>query len=105
MRKFGKQLWLVLALGVAVAMLGGGGKVLAGLAGYGPSQQDVAAAEIRERYTKREYRIAMRDGVKLFTVVYAPKDASSAKTYPFLIERTPYSAAPYGTDNCEYPGC
>jgi putative CocE/NonD family hydrolase len=43
----------------------------------------------------------MRDGVKLFTAVYVPKDASQAKTYPFLIERTPYSVAPYGTDN--YP--
>ena len=44
----------------------------------------------RETYTKYEYRIPMRDGVKLFTTVYVPKDAS--KAYPFLVQRTPYSA-------------
>jgi len=60
-----------------------------------------AAAEIRARYTKYEFRISMRDGAKLFTAVYVPKDASPVRTYPFLIERTPYSVAPYGTDN--YP--
>ncbi len=54
---------------------------------------------VRENYTKYEYRIPMRDGKKLFTSVYVPKDQS--KTYPFLIQRTPYSAAPYGVD--EYP--
>ncbi|MFM7459869.1 MAG: CocE/NonD family hydrolase [Burkholderiales bacterium] len=54
---------------------------------------------IRESYTKYEYRIPMRDGKRLFTSVYVPKDQS--KTYPFLIQRTPYSAAPYGVD--EYP--
>jgi putative CocE/NonD family hydrolase len=54
---------------------------------------------IRESYTKYEYRIPMRDGKKLFASVYVPKDQS--KTYPFLIQRTPYSAAPYGVD--EYP--
>jgi putative CocE/NonD family hydrolase len=57
-----------------------------------------AAAEfsLKEHYTKYEYRIPMRDGKKLFTAVYVPKDAS--KTYPFLMERTPYSAGPYGVD-------
>src|SRR5262245_49599233 len=64
-------------------------------------QESQAAAEIREHYTKHEYRIPMRDGAKLFTAVYLPKDASPAKTYPLLIERTPYSVAPYGPDN--YP--
>lgn len=45
---------------------------------------------LREHYTKYEFRIPMRDGVRLFTAVYVPKDAS--KPYPFLIQRTPYSA-------------
>jgi putative CocE/NonD family hydrolase len=49
-----------------------------------------AARDLRETYTKYEYSIPMRDGTRLFTVVYAPKDTS--KTYPFLINRTPYSA-------------
>jgi len=59
------------------------------------------AEEIRERYTKYEYRIPMRDNAKLFTAVYVPKDAASEKRYPFLIMRTPYSVRPYGADN--YP--
>ena len=52
---------------------------------------------VRARYTKYEYSIPMRDGVKLFTAVYAPKDTS--QRYPILITRTPYSVAPYGEDN------
>ena len=51
---------------------------------------------VREHYTKYEYRIPMRDGVHLFTSVYVPKDTSVA--YPFLVERTPYSVGPYGED-------
>jgi hypothetical protein len=51
---------------------------------------------VREHYTKYEYRIPMRDGVHLFTSVYVPKDTSV--TYPFLVDRTPYSVAPYGED-------
>lgn len=53
----------------------------------------------RTHYTKYEYEIPMRDGVKLFTSVYAPKDTS--RTYPILLQRTPYSVAPYGVDNYE----
>ncbi len=52
--------------------------------------------DVKEHYTKYEYRIPMRDGVHLFTAVYVPKDSSH--TYPFLINRTPYSVAPYGVD-------
>ena len=51
---------------------------------------------LKEHYTKYEYRIPVRDGKHLFTAVYTPKDQS--KTYPFLMERTPYSAGPYGVD-------
>ncbi|MBX7104897.1 MAG: CocE/NonD family hydrolase [Gemmataceae bacterium] len=47
-------------------------------------------------YTKFEYRIPMRDGVSLFTVVFVPKDTS--KTYPIMIHRTPYGVGPYGPD-------
>ncbi len=52
--------------------------------------------DVKEHYTKYEYRIPMRDGVRLFTAVYVPKDSS--RPYPFLINRTPYSVAPYGVD-------
>ncbi len=55
--------------------------------------------ETRSNYTKYDYRIPMRDGIKLFTSVYIPKDRSQA--YPFLMERTPYSIGPYGVD--QYP--
>jgi putative CocE/NonD family hydrolase len=51
---------------------------------------------IKARYTKHEFQIPMRDGVKLFTSVYVPKD--TAKPYPILLQRTPYSVAPYGPD-------
>jgi putative CocE/NonD family hydrolase len=51
---------------------------------------------VRPHYTKYEYRIPMRDGKRLFTSVYVPKDIS--QPYPFLIDRTPYSVAPYGDD-------
>ncbi|MCE7862207.1 MAG: CocE/NonD family hydrolase [Bacteroidetes bacterium CHB5] len=54
---------------------------------------------LRENYVKIERLIPMRDGVKLFTAIYIPKDAS--QKYPFLLTRTPYSCAPYGEDN--YP--
>jgi putative CocE/NonD family hydrolase len=56
----------------------------------------LAPAQVKEAYTKYEYMIPMRDGVKLYTAVYAPKDKS--KTYPFLINRTPYTCKPYGAD-------
>jgi uncharacterized protein len=52
--------------------------------------------DIKAHYTKYEYRISMRDGVHLFTSVYVPKDTSHS--YPFLIDRTPYSVGPYGED-------
>ncbi len=56
---------------------------------------------VRANYVKHEYRIPMRDGVKLFTIVYEPKDASPANTYPMVMQRTCYSVAPYGPD--QYP--
>ncbi len=52
--------------------------------------------DVKEHYQKYEYQIPMRDGVKLFTAVYVPRD--TATTWPILISRTPYSAAPYGPD-------
>jgi putative CocE/NonD family hydrolase len=51
---------------------------------------------VKAHYTKYEYRIRMRDGKKLFTAVYVPKDAS--QPYPILMERTPYNVSPYGED-------
>jgi len=55
---------------------------------------NVADTYVQDNYTKKEVTIEMRDGTKLHTVIYAPKDQS--KTYPILLQRTPYSCAPYG---------
>lgn len=64
-----------------------------------PKEPDPRAEAIRSSYTKYEYRIPMRDGVKLFTVVYVPNDAGvGGKTYPILMTRTPYSVGPYGVE-------
>ena len=66
---------------------------------YATAQDKPAAPEedyVKAHYTKYEYRIPMRDGVHLFTSVYVPKDTS--QSYPFMIDRTPYSVAPYGED-------
>ena len=49
-----------------------------------------------QHYTKAEYQVAMRDGVRLFTIVYTPKDET--QKYPVLFNRTPYDIAPYGTE-------
>jgi len=54
------------------------------------------AEYIKANYTKYEYQIPMRDGKKLFTSVYVPKDQS--KKYPIMMDRTCYSVAPYGVD-------
>src|SRR5947209_7086578 len=57
-----------------------------------PAQEPAAQPAddyVRSHYTKYEYRIPMRDGKRLFTAVYVPKDAA-AGPYPFLMQRTPY---------------
>ncbi len=51
---------------------------------------------VKAHYTKYEFRIPVRDGVHLFTSVYVPKDQS--RLWPILMDRTPYSVAPYGED-------
>src|SRR5258706_7812415 len=57
-----------------------------------PAEPAPSAAFVRENYSKYEYRIPMRDGVKLFASVYVPKDVvTEGKTYPILMQRTPYN--------------
>ena len=53
-------------------------------------------AEVKAHYVKSEHQIVMRDGVRLFTSIYSPKDQSRA--YPIMLHRTPYSVSPYGLD-------
>lgn len=56
---------------------------------------------VKEHFTKKDVYITMRDGVKLFTSIYTPKDASAKNKYPIMMQRTCYSVAPYGED--KYP--
>jgi uncharacterized protein len=53
-------------------------------------------ADVKAHYTKLEQMITMRDGVRLFTSIYLPKDKSHS--YPIMLDRTPYSVGPYGAD-------
>jgi putative CocE/NonD family hydrolase len=84
------RLAVVLVLGV---FAGNGG---AARAQETPKQEAPKEDYVKAHYTKYEYRIPMRDGKKLFTSVYVPKDSS--QSYPILMDRTPYNAAPYGED-------
>lgn len=63
--------------------------------------QQAASLEstIRLKYQKIEQMIPMRDGTKLHTTIFTPRDTT--RNYPILIKRTPYSCAPYGPDT--YP--
>ena len=54
------------------------------------------AFDVKEHYTKYEYMVPMRDGVKLYTAVYVPNDTT--RNYPFMFMRTPYSVGPYGAN-------
>ena len=66
---------------------------------FGASSQSYLqdSAWVMDNYTKKELYIPMRDGVKLFTAIYTPKDMS--EKHPILMRRTPYSCAPYGEQN------
>ncbi|MDP9957943.1 putative CocE/NonD family hydrolase [Epilithonimonas hungarica] len=54
---------------------------------------------VEENFTKKEVYIPMRDGTKLFTIIYIPKDISKSNKYPVIMYRTCYSIAPYGETN------
>ncbi len=69
------------------------------LTGYLPAQER-STFRIKDFYNKMDTLIPMRDGVKLYTVIYTPKNDSAL--YPVLMERTPYSVSPYGSNNFGY---
>jgi uncharacterized protein len=71
--------------------------VLAAMLGVERPLQAQQSFDVKANYSKSEHMILMRDGVKLFTAVYSPKDTS--QKYPILLSRTPYSCVPYGPDN------
>ncbi|WP_047545583.1 CocE/NonD family hydrolase [Psychroserpens sp. Hel_I_66] len=57
-------------------------------------EEEVEDTYVKDNYTKKEVTIEMRDGIKLHTTIYSPKDTS--QKYPILMMRTPYSCQPYG---------
>jgi len=57
---------------------------------------EVLGQAVRDLYSKGEYMIPMRDGVKLFTAVFVPKREGP---WPILMNRTPYGVEPYGADS------
>ena len=83
------------------SLLAGIGLLVAGfhLGAHADESEPTRAEYVRANYTKFEYRIPMRDGVELFTSVYAPNDRT--QRYPMLMLRTPYGIQPYGASR--YP--
>jgi putative CocE/NonD family hydrolase len=68
-------------------------KVVAGATS--PSQ----AINYKALYSKREESIPMRDGLRLFTQIFVPRQPRGP--LPILLFRTPYGIPPYGAD--KYP--
>ncbi|HLP73083.1 MAG TPA: CocE/NonD family hydrolase [Bacteroidales bacterium] len=69
------------------------------------SREQIKAAagslsDLQTKYDKKEVYITMRDGVKLFTSIYTPKDTTSP--HPVLINRTPYNIEPGGPGNFNF---
>ncbi|MGZ5200863.1 MAG: CocE/NonD family hydrolase [Telluria sp.] len=93
------RLLSILAVSLTLAFGAGATHALAAESSHADTAAP-AKAGVRDRYTKYEYQVPMRDGTRLFTVVYAPKDAS--KPYPFLMTRTPYSAGVHAEGELHY---
>jgi putative CocE/NonD family hydrolase len=55
---------------------------------------------LKQKYDKKEVYITMRDGVKLFTSIYTPKN--TAVKHPILINRTPYNIEPAGPQSFNF---
>jgi hypothetical protein len=58
------------------------------------SSYSQAVESLKQKYNKQEVYITMRDGIKLFTSIYTPKNNSEA--HPILLNRTPYNIEPGG---------
>ncbi len=55
---------------------------------------------LKNKYDKKEVYITMRDGIKLFTSIYTPKNNSVS--HPILLNRTPYNIEPGGPENFNF---
>lgn len=94
------RLWSRAALAIALAIATSLGSNIAHAQTPQQEQRRQIQEFYRTHYAKHEYRIPMRDGVKLYTVVYTPiaGQFTDAGPYPFLMSRTPYSCGNYGND-------
>ncbi len=88
--------FLILSMTVLFVVFSAVAAFAQGPAQLTPQQRELADY-IKGHYTKREVMVPMRDGVKLFTSIYEPKDTK--EKYPIMFDRTCYSVAPYGLDN------
>jgi uncharacterized protein len=66
------------------------------LAAFGRLGAQDTAFDVKQHYVKRDHMVPMRDSVRLFTIVYEPRDTT--RSYPILLVRTPYSIRPYEPD-------
>jgi hypothetical protein len=57
-------------------------------------------SNLKKEYDKQEVYITMRDGVRLFTSIYTPKNTSI--NHPILLNRTPYNIEPGGPSNFNF---
>src|SRR5262245_61401670 len=67
------------------------GLLLFGLGHVAAPAQEVTPKDLEEqakRFTRTAEMISMRDGVKLYTTIYAPKEQKDR--LPFIMLRTPY---------------
>jgi hypothetical protein len=91
------------------------GSVLIGAALIVLPHSSKAASDLSTRFTKTEALVPMRDGVKLFTSIYAPRCGDGTRASetapapsrpcpprPIMLTRTPYGVDPYGPD--AFPG-
>lgn len=89
-RRSATRIWVIVGMVFALCAS------VAVTSGVAAAQELAKEDYVRANYTKHEYRIPMRDGKKLYTSVYAPKD--TAQPHPIMMTRTPYSVAPYGDE-------
>lgn len=97
----GRTMTGMISLRTALKVLVCAACLLARAGGAAEPSADTNAVWLAEHYTKYERRIAMRDGIRLFTRVYVPKDDS--QPWPIMLTRTPYALKPYGADNYSTP--
>ena len=89
----GRSGWYSVIALLGHLLLGLSAAVLVAVPGH--AQESVSPeSSLRLRYIKREYQVPMRDGTRLHTAVYSPRDTN--RSYPILLKRTPYSCSPYG---------